>query len=652
MGKIFILPDRVSNRIAAGEVVEQPASVVKELVENSIDAGSESIEVKIEGSGRKLISVSDDGCGMDYDDAIISLERHSTSKIKKPEDLDSISTLGFRGEALASIASVSRLTLLTRMEEQTVGTMVEASGGKLIKVEKAARERGTTVKVEDLFFNTPARLKFLKSDSVEMRRLVRILTNYAIIYKDIKFALFENGRILILVSPSKTLFERIYALSGPEIARSLLPFEGGDGAVRVFGYCSHTNHKRSSRDGLHFFINGRFVDDKLLSGAVASSYKGLIPPGTYPSIFLFIELPFDSVDINVHPTKMEARFKSPAAVRQLIEESIRSALIKSSPVLSVKSAGQRGTGDASLNAETGSDQASGDYAGYLSEGSAAEDILRAETVINGQEGLVHSAKEKPESVFSNDISSGPSETAQNEHKPEPDRYFFRDHKKTRNINRTQNLLMSDLEMESRFVSDLKKIHIRVIGQLLNSFILIQGDDDLLIVDQHIAHERIRYELLKDQFAGNNIESQSLLIPEMFEVSGEDDIALQELSIMLQPLGFQIEPFGEKTWAVKSVPVGMEASAEETVREMLDLFEDIKSSEKKGDLRHRLDDELIALISCHGSIKKNMPLTKEKMEWLLSELALCREPYRCPHGRPVILRIERDELFKKFGRDIH
>jgi DNA mismatch repair protein MutL len=648
MGKIFILPDRVSNRIAAGEVVDRPASVVKELIENSIDSGATEIEVRIEGSGRRLIQVNDDGCGMDYDDAIISLERHSTSKIKNPEDLDSISTLGFRGEALASIASVSRLTLLTKMPEESAGTRVEVAGGKLLKVEKAAREPGTTIKVEELFFNTPARLKFLKSDPAEMRWIIKILTNYAVIYKDLKFVVFDNNKALFRVSPARTLFERIHGLAGAELARSLLSFEGKSGDIRAFGYCSHTNHKRSSRDGLHFYINGRSVDDKLLSSAVAASYKSLIPPGSYPSVFLFVELPFDQVDVNVHPAKMEARFKSPNSIRQVIEESIRSALIKSSPVLKIAELSDEVPKGKPVEPLAGAMPGAQGFSDYLSGSAAPSSSLesRREEVDNLLKPKMN-YNASARAVITSPQNSDDGFILGRE------KYIVSSEDDKNAIDQTDSCGISDVSPKDFFiVPDLSKISMRLIGQFQNSFIIAQTDDDLMIIDQHVAHERIRYEEIKARYAEHKMESQGLLIPETFEVTREDDIILKDIAEDLMHLGFQAEPFGERTWAVKAVPPEIKISGERIIREIIDLAEDRGNSSRGTELKDNLLEEVITLIACRGSVSKNMSLERNKMEWLLSQLALCKEPYRCPHGRPVILKIERNELFKKFGRDTH
>jgi DNA mismatch repair protein MutL len=481
------------------------------------------------------------------------------------------------------------------------------------------------------------------------------LTNYAVIYKDLKFTVFDGGKALIRVSPARTLFERIHGLAGAELAKSLLPFDGKSGEIRAFGYCSSTNHKRSSRDGLHFYINGRSVDDKLLSSSVAASYKSLIPPGSYPSVFLFVELPFEQVDVNVHPAKMEARFRSPNSVRQVIEESIRAALIKSSPVLNIKAARHGSLQKEALDDARSLSSGTKVFSDYLSEGlpdikPGAQEKQIYETAGNLNKNLndTEEACVIPAFPVADELQADANKEIKT-NAPQPAHIRRRS---TRSWKQRADFPSAEMEMDSSFIPNIKETEIHVIGQLLNSFILAQGGEDLLIIDQHIAHERIRYEQLKEQFASSRIESQSLLIPETFEVTREDDIALRELAGSLAPLGFQIEPFSGHTWAVKALPVEMETSGERVVREMLDLFEDIKSSGREGILKERLNEELIALIACHGSIKKNMFLTKDKMEWLLAQLALCKEPYRCPHGRPVILRIERNELFKKFGRDIH
>ncbi len=631
MSRIYILPDRVTNRIAAGEVIERPASVIKELVENSIDAGAREIILKLRSEGRKLIQVIDDGHGMDHDDAIISIERHSTSKIKTADDLETIGTLGFRGEALASIASVSRFTLLTRTEQETAATKVEVEGGKLKNVSKDNRKPGTTITVEDLFFNTPARLKFLKSGSVEMRWIIKQLTKYAIINPELKFQMISGAKTLLDVSPVKTIFERIYQIQGAEQAKIFLPFEKEKNGLKVYGYCSHTSHHKSNRDGLFFFINKRSVDDRILSGAVYSAYKTLLPPGKYPSVFLFLETPLDYVDVNVHPTKSEVRFKSPEDIREIITEAIRKALIKSSPVLKMET-GKQETGQ---SAEPEKRESSLPVSRFLSDGEAIDTGTKA-----GQ-------YKRDESLPSH-ITQGEAKSSQTESSA------FKKHDTSIPDDEEEFNLTSDgdsrepLHADVQNIEDITGYEPVVLGQFANSFILVELEEDLALVDQHVAHERIRYESLKKDYETQAIESQGLLIPVSLELTAPENRLMEELKPGLENIGFEIEEFGPRSWAVKSAPVLLDGIIEEPLRELLETFDE-KNIKSAGTLHDDVLDEMVTILSCHGSIKKNTPLEISKQEWLIEELFKCDEPFRCPHGRPVIIRITLKEILTKFGR---
>src|SRR5580765_959616 len=329
MNKIKVLPDNLANQIAAGEVVERPASVVKELVENSIDAGATRLQIDIELGGRRLISISDDGEGMSRDDAILAFERHATSKIKTLEDLGRIGTLGFRGEALASIASVAKVELITKTKDDEVATRVNIEGGKLIDVKDAARDTGTTITVRDLFFNTPARRKFMRSEATENYHLTSIVTHYALAHPEIAFTLTNNGREVLRVSPAKDLRERAFQIFGGNLLESLLPVDGGrEYVARITGFVSAPRERRTTRDAQYFFVNKRFVRDKTIAGGLLEGYRSVLPHGVYPVAFLFLEMPLEEIDVNVHPAKTEVRFRRGEAVKDVIAEAVRSTLTK------------------------------------------------------------------------------------------------------------------------------------------------------------------------------------------------------------------------------------------------------------------------------------------------------------------------------------
>src|SRR5216110_2944834 len=327
MSKIRVLPDHLSNLIAAGEVVERPASVAKELVENAIDAGATRIVIDVESGGRRLLKLTDDGEGMMRDDAVLAFERHATSKISKAEDLSAIGTLGFRGEALASIASVARVELVTHAEDATAATRVTIEGGRLSDVKDAAHPRGTTISVRDLFFNTPARRKFLRSEATETYHLTNLVTHYALAHPEISFTLTNNGRETLRVAPAKDLRERAYQIFGEEFLENLLEVDGGHPqVVRVLGFVSAPRDRRTSRDAQYLFVNGRFVRDRLVSRALSEGYRAVLPYGVYPAALLFIEIPLEEVDVNVHPAKTEVRFRRAAAVADAVREAVRGGL--------------------------------------------------------------------------------------------------------------------------------------------------------------------------------------------------------------------------------------------------------------------------------------------------------------------------------------
>ncbi|MBK8305214.1 MAG: DNA mismatch repair endonuclease MutL [Chloracidobacterium sp.] len=329
MNKIKVLPDNLANQIAAGEVVERPASVIKELVENAIDAGGTRIQIEIELGGRRLMRISDDGEGMTRDDAILAFERHATSKIRTLEDLGAIATLGFRGEALASIASVAKVELITKTADYEIATRVNVDGGRLVDVKDAARDTGTTITVSDLFFNTPARRKFMRSEATENYHLTSIATHYALAHPEIAFTMTNNGREVLRVSPARDLRERAFQIFGGGLLESLLPVEGGrEYVARVTGFVSAPRERRTTRDGQYFFVNNRFVRDKTIAGGLLEGYRSVLPHGVYPVAFLFLELPLEEIDVNVHPAKTEIRFRRGEAVKDVIAEAIRNALAK------------------------------------------------------------------------------------------------------------------------------------------------------------------------------------------------------------------------------------------------------------------------------------------------------------------------------------
>lgn len=645
MNKIKVLPDNLANQIAAGEVVERPASVIKELVENAIDAGGTRIQIDIELGGRRLMRISDDGEGMTRDDAILAFERHATSKIRTLEDLSAIATLGFRGEALASIASVAKVELITKTADDEIATRVNVEGGKLVDVKDAARDTGTTITVSDLFFNTPARRKFMRSEATENYHLTSIATHYALAHPEIAFTMTNNGREVLRLAPARDLRERAFQIFGGGLLESLLPVEGGrEYVARVTGFVSAPRERRTTRDGQYFFVNNRFVRDKTIAGGLLEGYRSVLPHGVYPVAFLFLELPLEEIDVNVHPAKTEIRFRRGEAVKDVIAEAIRNALAKAGitgdarpqfdryePAI-LKSEPARVetphleqadivfeptvTTSESLNSEEGSFSATA-----LSEIAPPLSYEREATL-----PLANSSREIPFGFGT--LASEPATTGAAGYAELPP------------VNSADKLTRS-IEVEQ--ISSAK---IQPLGQLHESFIIAVDDEGLLLIDQHVAHERILFDKYRKSETDRPIESQNLLLPETIDLSPAQSEAFQLIENDLETLGFGVMKLSGRTIAIKSIPTDLPASeARNLFAEILDTIE----NEKKGSPKSTLRDDIAASLACKAAVKINMKLTPEKMHWLIDRLLVTSSPTTCPHGRPVILRLSMKDIERGFHR---
>lgn len=663
--KIKILPDNLANQIAAGEVVERPASVIKELVENAIDAGGFRIQIDIELGGRRLMRVSDDGEGMVRDDAILAFERHATSKIRILEDLAKIATLGFRGEALASIASVAKVELTTKPEIDLEATRVNVEGGKLLDVKDAARDRGTTISVRDLFFNTPARRKFMRSEATENYHLTSIVTHYALAHPEIAFTMTNNGREVIRVSPAKDLRERAFQIFGANLLESLVPVNGGrDFIARISGYVSAPRERRTTRDAQYFFVNKRFVRDKTISAGVTEGFRSILPHGVYPVAFLFLDIPLEEIDVNVHPAKTEVRFRRGEAVKDVIAEAIRNSLAKAGV-----------TGETNLQNETQEKvdmlgDATPERAAFVEiEQSAIEfDITGSEGIVPGEgfaemalaashEGDVDrdSALETPDadvhddSPISDNVSSADFELIAKTREEQglkvsmPDRSSASvplDYAELPPVNSAARLSKS-IEVEQISLSKIQPL-----GQLHDSFIIAVDDEGLLLIDQHVAHERILFDKFRKSETERAIESQNLLLPETIDLSPAQAEAFQLIEGDLESLGFGLMRLSGRTVAIKSIPTDLPASeARNLFAEILDSIE----AEKRGGAKSTLRDDIAASLACKAAVKINMKLTPEKMRWLIDRLLITTSPTTCPHGRPIILRLSMKDIERGFHR---
>jgi DNA mismatch repair protein MutL len=685
MGRIHVLSETVANQIAAGEVVERPASVVKEMLENSLDAGATRIKISVEAGGKKFIQIIDNGCGMVRDDAMLAFERHATSKIKNAEDLLSVATLGFRGEALPSIASVSRLRLETRASEEPAGTVIEINGGKIARVEEAGLPAGTSITVRDLFFNTPARKKFLKAESTELSHIASLVTHYALAHPDKHFELHSATNAMLVAPPVAGQSERVYQVFGKETLDQLIPVaarqalahvglpqpppwrrkeeaEDGDeaaprepGEMRVHGFVSKPEIQKLNRNSIFVFVNGRLIRDRLVQHAMTEAYRNIIPPTVYPVVLLFLELPAAEVDVNVHPSKTEVRFRQQTVMHDFVRDSVRAALMKVRPVPQfVVEIRAHATASQALTPRTGEWEPT---SGALSAaGSRLPGAGAPEPGPDGRFALQEPMQPQISARFQFDggiaveanaaipvargLESLPlapdfaatltrEEFARQEFEAVPDHGC------------SPALDVSEEEPTLSALGTLKPL-----GQIRNSFVLAVNEDGLWIVDQHVAHERVLFERVLKQRAAMRVESQHLLMPIVLELSPAQQPVFQEISDELARNGFEAEPFGARSVAVKVAPAGVEAPAvEHMLHELLDQF----SSEEQSLNLEKIRTRIAASIACHAAIKVNMPLEQNKMEWLLAELAKTDHPMSCPHGRPVVLRYSVKDIQKAFKR---
>ena len=641
MGNIKVLPENLANQIAAGEVVERPASVIKELVENAIDAGAKRISVEIELGGRRLMRVADDGVGMNRDDSILAFERHATSKIRRLDDLAKINTLGFRGEALASIASVARVELITGTDAENAATLVKVDGGTLMDVKDAARDRGTTISVHDLFFNTPARRKFMRSEATENYHLTNIVTHYALAHPEIAFSLSNNGREIFRISPGKDLRERAFQLFGSSLMESLLPVAGGrEFVANVTGFVSAPRERRTTRDSQYFFVNKRFVRDRTISDGLREGFRSILPHGVYPVAFLFINVPVEEIDVNVHPAKTEIRFRRTEAVKDVIADAVRQSLI-SAGVIEDQESSRLSVSDDETVAESGLRTASDDFQQIAGDGidqldsadehsAATFSNKRAETI-----GIADDADLFPvyETRGSDDFrkTSGP---ILSESQP-PQGYGF-----------LPPADSASSAVQAASVESISAASIRPIAQLHNSFIIAVDDEGLLLIDQHVAHERILFDKFRNLEETRPVESQNLLLPETLDLTPAQGEAFTLVESELTRLGFAVMRLSGRTVAIKAVPSDVQPSdARNLFAEILDAFE----PEKKGMAKISLRDEVAASLACKAAVKINMPLTPEKMVWMIDRLLLTSSPTTCPHGRPIVLRLTMKDIERRFHR---
>ncbi len=651
MGRIRVLTDQVANQIAAGEVVDRPASVVKELLENALDAGATRIRMEVEGGGRKLIRIADNGCGMVRDDALLAFERHATSKLRTSDDLLAIATLGFRGEALPSIASISRLEIETRAAEEPAGTRIEIVGGRMHRVEDAGLPPGTTIAVRDLFFNTPARRKFLKSETTELQHVTALVTHYALAHPDKHFELHSATHALLQAAPVAEPADRIFQIFGRETLDHLLPIAAEvdlervglpspppwkqdedyeppvPGHLRLSGFTSKPELEKLNRNSIYSFVNRRLVRDRLLLHAVSEAYRNILPPTSFPVVLLFLELPPEEVDVNVHPAKTEVRFRQPSFVHDFVRETLRNKLIQSRPAMGFLAALEtHAVASPSLlpgvSAMPGAPE-SAPFTGTAD--SFALESLRPAPVATR---LDFTAAGNGTAIA---IEEGAALSLLNAELPTAAAQLIAN----------STVAVPDEAATLHALASLKPI-----GQLRESFILATNEEGLWIIDQHVAHERVLFEKILREREVERVQRQRLLMPLLIDLTPAQMVAFSTIAAELEGNGFEAEPFGPRTLAIKAAPVGLEGrELERMLVEVLEQSDRLDQRENLSTARARI----AASIACHSAIKVNMPLDPERMAWLLRELGKTELPTSCPHGRPIALRYSWKDIERAFHR---
>ena len=702
MGRIRVLSDQVANQIAAGEVVDRPASVVKELLENALDAGATRIRVEVEAGGRKLIRITDDGCGMNRDDALLAFERHATSKLRTVDDLLSIATLGFRGEALPSIASVARVTLETATGDEQAGTKIEIAGGKIRHVEDAALPRGTTIAVADLFFNTPARRKFLRAESTELAHVTALVTHYALAHPEKLFELLSASHTLVSAPPVSRTAERIYQIFGKDTLEQLLPVAAeipleraglpepppwkrdldqparSPGMVRLSGFYSKPELQKLNRNSIYVFVNKRLIRDRLIMHAITEAYRNVIPPTSFPVVLLFLELAAEEVDVNVHPAKTEVRFRQQSLMHDFVRDSLRTALIKSRPAAGFLLAGAAPAASSSLMPPgvtplPGSPDAESDQPRPFAESDPVAGAGDGEPFQLTPQMLTPVSGRLPFGMAGAETAGWQDQTAWGESlvamlvsgvaKGNPDGALgpadipgFKGCTPNQNGVRAAEVAAAtaaateqvEAEQAARNLNHLGNL--RPLGQLRESFILAAGDDGLWIIDQHVAHERVLFEKILRDRQVERVERQRFLMPMLVELKPWQMVVFAKIAEELEKNGFEVEPFGPQTLAVKAAPVGLEgARLERMLNEVIEQSSEESTEPALNENLATLRSRVAASIACHSAIKVNTALDPVRMEWLLLELAKTDHPTSCPHGRPIALLYSWKEIQRAFHR---
>ena len=672
MGNIVLLDDLTINQIAAGEVIERPANVVKELVENSIDAGATKISVEIENGGITSIRITDDGKGIAPDDVALAFERHATSKIRSAEDLTKVMTMGFRGEALASIAAIAKVELITRTRDQEIGTKVIVEGGDIISKEECGAPYGTTIIVRELFYNTPVRYKFLKKDFTEGGYIESAVEKIALINPSISFRLVNNRKTILQTSGNGDITTVVYNIFGKDVSQNLVNVDNEYEGVKVRGVAGKPEIARSNRTNQLFYVNGRNIKDKILSAAVEEAYRTLIPHGKFGFCIIDIRLNPELVDVNVHPAKLEVRFADESKVFKAVHYGIKNALLGEDITRDEEKEEVEAPKIIEKNTEEAVPQRRGLFDIFRNKSTEQtlenpdEKYATIEVKVNKDNQAKNSVIDKIEFDEERQYLKPIAEEIQLEELEEPLQNITYLPKEESNEVEEQefekivekNYKPEEDNIEYKVEEDIRPIYdqdieekspvpeYKILGVAFNTYIILELDEDIYILDQHAAHERVLYEKVKENFyrAGGK-EAQMLLLPDVLELSKRDMHIVKDHMDLFEQAGFTLEEFGENTIKITGVPViCFEMNTKDLFMDILDGI-DITNRTNKQDI----EEKFIATVACKAAVKANMVLDEREIRGLLDELLLLDNPFTCPHGRPTAIRITKTEIEKKFGR---
>ena len=689
MGKIVLLDELTINKIAAGEVIERPASVVKELVENSIDAGATNITVEIQNGGISKIRIIDNGSGMSKDDLEFAFERHATSKIRKAADLENVKSMGFRGEALASIAAIAHVELVSKTEDDNIGHKIVVEGGKILEIEDSASQKGTTITVSNLFFNTPVRYKFLKKDFTEAGYIEDAVTRIAIANPNIAIKLINGNKTIIQTNGNDDLKTVIYTIYGKEIAEGLLEVNYEYEGIKVTGAIGKPEIARNNRSYQMFFVNKRYIKDKTLSAGVEQAFKGLIPIGKYGVVVLNIEIEPNKIDVNVHPTKLEIRFQEEQKVFKAIYHSVKDTLLKGDLVKEVEREPVVEEQKLEVNqepvkleenqikteqvvepkVETEDIKKSGFMGLFKKKEKDADEFIENYSTNTLQEIFAEKSAGQPEEVEiptqeqknkMEDIIEKQKELENSKIEEPTSKDFDEMYVKTfGKLPETQKIEENSNKIDVKTLKEVENISVfeekenyntipkyKFIGALFSTYLVIEMKDEIYIIDQHAAHERVMYEKVKKNFY-NNMEkdSQIMLLPDIIELSHKERAIVKENTDLFKKAGFIIEEFGDNTIRLIGVPsLCMDLDTKELFLEILDEIDTVAITAKQ-----EKEDKFISTIACKAAVKANMKLTNEEVDTLMRQLLVLPNPFTCPHGRPTAIKMTRYDIERKFNR---